>query len=56
MPIKFFCDSCGKEIWQEMPRTEANLSEIISIGECLCSGCFADKLIIEIAETENERR
>ena len=41
MAIKFFCDRCGKEIWQGLT-TERRIAAL-SERECVCSDCMLDE-------------
>lgn len=41
MPVKFYCNNCGKEIWQSMA-DYIKKSETVYHAEkrCLCSDCL----------------
>ena|SRR3972149_3035849 len=55
MPVKFFCNDCGKEIWSEMTQDDKN-STTISEAErtCFCSDCLLKKYK-ESKMTQDER-
>lgn len=45
MPVKFFCDNCGKEIFQGMDQNTKETTTIAEIEqECLCSDCEHKKV------------
>jgi len=45
VPIKFFCDDCGKEIFQELDKDKKEMTTIAEIERtCLCSDCLLKKL------------
>lgn len=50
MAVKFFCDRCGKEIFQEMDKATKDYWTISQIEHtCICSDC----LLKEVIEDKN---
>lgn len=50
MAVKFFCDRCGKEVWQGVHRSKENLIEAIKSmyeeHDCYCTDCIMTRLNI----------
>jgi len=44
-PIKFFCKSCGKEIWQQLEYKEHQDSPLWALLlNCECADCFLKRV------------
>ena len=45
MPAKFFCNKCGKEIFQDMENSQKETTSVAEIEKvCECSDCMFKEL------------